>query len=437
MSGNRKEDGGIFFDPSDKELIEHYLDHKLKGIKGANDIIVDKDVYAKAPWLLDHNNHPLFMTDVWYYFTTRTQISEKKIGRGKNSKRRITGGDNDGCGSWKPNTTEDIIDKETRKIIGTKKTLTFTKSKKTKKQQKTGEGTSCAIVPGSDSSWIMTEYMLPEEANKFQELVLCKIHKVPKINRSKKKDDRHRPREEGDGGVFFDPSDKELLEHYLKRKLKGKSKTREKDIIVDKDVYAKEPWLLDHNNNPLFMTDVWYYFTTRTQISEKKIGRGKNSKRRITGDNDGGGSWKPNATENIIDKETRKIIGTKKTLTFTKSKNKKKKQKTGDGTSCAIVPGSDSSWIMTEYMLPEDKNKFQQLVLCKIHMINKFENMDDHHEPSEEGNMAHQVDAHATTGTVPERPLEKDAQAGATSKFTEDWFFYVMKQPTIEDWMLA
>ncbi|ESQ42396.1 hypothetical protein EUTSA_v10015954mg, partial [Eutrema salsugineum] len=139
MSGNRKEDGGIFFNPSDKELIEHYLDHKLKGIKGANDIIVDKDVYAKAPWLLDHNNHPLFMTDVWYYFTTRTQISEKKIGRGKNSKRRITGGDNDGCGSWKPNTTEDIIDKETRKIIGTKKTLTFTKSKKTKKQQKTGE----------------------------------------------------------------------------------------------------------------------------------------------------------------------------------------------------------------------------------------------------------------------------------------------------------
>ncbi|XP_024012566.1 NAC domain-containing protein 35 [Eutrema salsugineum] len=180
ISSYCKEDGGIFFDPSDKEIIDYYLARKLRGETSKNDFILDKDVYAKEPWLLDHTDYSFFMEDEWYYFTTRTQISEKKLGRGKNSKRRITGGDNDGCGSWKPNTTDDIIDKETTKIIGTKKTLTFTKS--------------------SDSSWIMTEYMLPEEDDKFQELVLCKIHKIDKSK--KKKDDLHGPSEEGNMKVM-------------------------------------------------------------------------------------------------------------------------------------------------------------------------------------------------------------------------------------------
>ncbi|AAG28296.1 putative transcription factor NAM family [Arabidopsis thaliana] len=62
-----------------------------------------KDVYAKEPWLLDHSNDPFFKEDEWYYFSARTQISEKKIGHGNYSKRKITRDDNDGIdrGKWR------------------------------------------------------------------------------------------------------------------------------------------------------------------------------------------------------------------------------------------------------------------------------------------------------------------------------------------------
>lgn len=63
----------------------------------------------------------------------------------------------------------------------------------------------------------------------------------------------------------------------LKRELRCEDS---RNFIVMKDVYAKEPWLLDHSNNSFFKEDEWYYFSTRTQISEKKIGRGKYSKGR-------------------------------------------------------------------------------------------------------------------------------------------------------------
>ncbi|KAG2310941.1 hypothetical protein Bca52824_022498 [Brassica carinata] len=95
--------------------------------------------------------------------------------------------------------------------------------------------------------------------------------------------------------------------------------------------------------------------------SVKNTGRGKNSKRRIIGDNVDGGSWKPNAKKYIEDKETKKAIGKKQTLKFIRSDNNKKKQKKGDGTS-VVVPGRNSSWIMHEYSLPNE-NTFQELIL--------------------------------------------------------------------------
>ncbi|KAJ0228942.1 NAC domain-containing protein [Hirschfeldia incana] len=174
-----------------------------------------------------------------------------------------------------------------------------------------------------------------------------------------------------DGGVYFDPEDQELIKEYLLPKLKAylQPESKEKDcedFIAMKNVYDKEPWLLDHTNNPLFKKNEWFYFVTRTQVSVKNTGRGKNSKKRIIGDNDGG-SWKPNAKKYIEDEETKEIIGKKQTLKFTQSNKNKKKQKRGDGTSI-VVPGSNSSWIMHEYSLP-DENMFQELVLCKIRKI--------------------------------------------------------------------
>ncbi|KAG2310914.1 hypothetical protein Bca52824_022471 [Brassica carinata] len=36
-----------------------------------------KNVYDKEPRLLDHTTHPLFKTNEWFYFVTRTQVSVK------------------------------------------------------------------------------------------------------------------------------------------------------------------------------------------------------------------------------------------------------------------------------------------------------------------------------------------------------------------------
>ncbi|KAL1208511.1 NAC domain-containing protein 6 [Cardamine amara subsp. amara] len=192
---------------------------------------------------------------------------------------------------------------------------------------------------------------------------------------------------EEDVGFHFHPTDEEIIKDYLIPKLRGEAC---EDVIATKDVYAKEPWLVvDHTNDPFFLEDVWYYFTPKKQVSEKKIGCGKNSKRRITGDNDDidRGSWKQNYKVEIIEEETGNIIGTKQNLTYLTSNNmmlKRKKKKRGDGGACAIVsvPDRENSWIMNEYMLPDEnklpnESKFQQLVLCKIHKKKKPKNNND------------------------------------------------------------
>ncbi|KAL0729331.1 hypothetical protein Bca4012_025424 [Brassica carinata] len=255
-----------------------------------------------------------------------------------------------------------------------------------------------------------------------------------------------------DGGIYFNPEDQVLIEKHLLPKLETylqhkqhKSENEEcEDFIEMKNVYDKEPWLLDHINHPLFKKNEWFYFVTRTQVSVKNIGRGRNSKRRINGDNDGG-SWKLNAKKYIKDEETKEVIGKKQTLKFIRSDNNKKKQKRGDGTS-VVVPGSNSSWIMHEYSLP-DENTFQELVLCKIRKISNSKDEDDHHEsilassseqqPTNidhesvlaplslehqqpvffhrgEANMVHQIeDAFAMMEMVPRRSSRKDEEVEA------------------------
>lgn len=184
--------------------------------------------------------------------------------------------------------------------------------------------------------------------------------------------------DEEDEGFHFDPTDQELIQSYLMKKLNGEEECGD-DFIVTKDVYAKEPWLLEHTNDPFFMKDEWYYFVKRDQMSEKKTG--KNTKRKITGDNDGidRGYWHASATNNILEEGTEKIIGRKRTLTFIpKSDSKNKKQKIGDGSSVA-VPGSERIWKMFEFLLPNEE-KFQKTVLCKIYIKNGKEK--DHDEAS-------------------------------------------------------
>ncbi|XP_048624035.1 NAC domain-containing protein 6-like [Brassica napus] len=137
-----------------------------------------------------------------------------------------------------------------------------------------------------------------------------------------------------DGGIQFQPYDDELINEYLIPKLEGKPRRE----ITMKDVYSKEPWLLDHPMGSFFKKNEWYYLVTRTQLAKKNIGCGQKAKRKVNN----------------------------------------KKQKSGDGTSCNVSRDSES-WIMTEYMLPDEKGKFHELVICKIHVIKNSKKKDDDH----------------------------------------------------------
>ncbi|CAF2332345.1 unnamed protein product [Brassica napus] len=195
-----------------------------------------------------------------------------------------------------------------------------------------------------------------------------------------------------DGGIQFQPYDDELINQYLIPKLKGKP-CRE---ITMKDVYSKEPWLLDHPMGSFFKKNEWYYFVTRTQLAKKNIGCGQKAKRKITRDDDSG-FWRAYAKEDITEKETKKTIGVKQSLNFVRRNVNNKKLKRGDGTSCD-VSGDSESWIMTEYMLPEEKGKFHELVICKIHVIkNSKKKDDDHHEACTSSNHHHYVSVLASS----------------------------------------
>ncbi|XP_013608285.1 PREDICTED: NAC domain-containing protein 78-like [Brassica oleracea var. oleracea] len=231
-----------------------------------------------------------------------------------------------------------------------------------------------------------------------------------------------------DGGIQFQPYDDELINQYLIPKLKGKP-CRE---ITMKDVYSKEPWLLDHPMGSFFKKNEWYYFVTRTQLSKKKIGCGKKVKRKITRDDDSG-SWRANAKEDITDKETKKTIGVKQSLNFVRSNVNNKKQKREDGTSCDVSRDNES-WIMTEYMLPEEKDKFHELVICKIHVIkNSKKENDDHHEACTSSNHHHYVSVLASSFSDQQlqHPINEAHRHEASTYHHHPIEFYTLEQQPI------
>ncbi|CAG7910453.1 unnamed protein product [Brassica rapa] len=231
-----------------------------------------------------------------------------------------------------------------------------------------------------------------------------------------------------DGGIQFQPYDDELINQYLIPKLKGKP-CRE---ITMKDVYSKEPWLLDHPMGSFFKKNEWYYFVTRTQLAKKDIGCGQKVKRKITRDDDSG-SWRAYAKEDIKEKETKKTIGVKQSLNFVRRNVNNKKLKRGDGTSCD-VSGDSESWIMTEYMLPEEKGKFHELVICKIHVIkNSKKKDDDHHEACTSSNHHHYVSVLASSFSDQQlqHPINEAHRHEASTYHHHPIEFSTSEQPSI------
>ncbi|PKU67255.1 NAC domain-containing protein 35 isoform X1 [Dendrobium catenatum] len=143
-------------------------------------------------------------------------------------------------------------------------------------------------------------------------------------------------------GFRFHPTEEELIEFYLRRKVEGKRFNVE--LITFLDLYRYDPWEL-----PALAAigeKEWFFYVPR----DRKYRNGDRPNRVTTS-----GYWKATGADRMIRNENFRSIGLKKTLVFYTGKAPK---------------GIRTSWIMNEYRLPQsetDRFKKAEISLCRVY----------------------------------------------------------------------
>lgn len=151
-------------------------------------------------------------------------------------------------------------------------------------------------------------------------------------------------------GFRFHPTEEELVEFYLRRKVEGKRFNVE--LITFLDLYRYDPWEL-----PALAAigeKEWFFYVPR----DRKYRNGDRPNRVTTS-----GYWKATGADRMIRSENFRSIGLKKTLVFYSGKAPK---------------GIRTSWIMNEYRLPQhETEKYQkaEISLCRVY---KRAGVEDH-----------------------------------------------------------
>ncbi|CAN0911249.1 NAC domain-containing protein 35 [Linum grandiflorum] len=151
-------------------------------------------------------------------------------------------------------------------------------------------------------------------------------------------------------GFRFHPTEEELIQFYLRRKVEGKPFNVE--LITSLDLYRYDPWHLPAM--AAIGEKEWFFYVPR----DKKYRNGDRPNRVTTS-----GYWKATGADRMIRSENSRSIGLKKTLVFYSGKAPK---------------GVRSSWIMNEYRLPHhDTQRYQktEISLCRVY---KRPGVDDH-----------------------------------------------------------
>ncbi|KAF5733138.1 NAC domain-containing protein 55-like [Tripterygium wilfordii] len=151
-------------------------------------------------------------------------------------------------------------------------------------------------------------------------------------------------------GFRFHPTEEELVEFYLRRKVEGKRFNVE--LITFLDLYRYDPWELPAM--AAIGEKEWFFYVPR----DRKYRNGDRPNRVTTS-----GYWKATGADRMIRGENSRSIGLKKTLVFYSGKAPK---------------GIRTSWIMNEYRLPHhDTEKYQktEISLCRVY---KRAGVEDH-----------------------------------------------------------
>ncbi|KAL6123960.1 hypothetical protein ACLB2K_076476 [Fragaria x ananassa] len=144
-------------------------------------------------------------------------------------------------------------------------------------------------------------------------------------------------------GFRFHPTEEELIDHYLKKKIKGHDFN---DVIPEIDICSCEPW--DLPGFSLIRSDdkEWFYFS-RPDYKTKGNSRNRATER---------GFWKITGVDREIKAlRSKALIGKKRTLTFYTGK---------------VRNGQKTGWVIHEYYIPENllPNAVRQrdFVLCRL-----------------------------------------------------------------------
>ncbi|XP_069151180.1 NAC domain-containing protein 7 isoform X3 [Solanum lycopersicum] len=144
-------------------------------------------------------------------------------------------------------------------------------------------------------------------------------------------------------GFRFHPTDEELVDYYLKKKI---TSTRiDLDVIKEVNLYNIEPWdLQELCRIGREEEDEWYFFSHK----DKKYPTGTRTNRATTA-----GFWKATGRDKAV-YSNHDLIGMRKTLVFYKGR---------------APHGLKSDWIMHEYRLHTDPNGAHQAkgwVVCRV-----------------------------------------------------------------------
>ncbi|GMH06923.1 hypothetical protein Nepgr_008763 [Nepenthes gracilis] len=151
-------------------------------------------------------------------------------------------------------------------------------------------------------------------------------------------------------GFRFHPTEEELVEFYLRRKVEGKKFNVE--LITFLDLYRHDPWEL-----PALAAigeKEWFFYVPR----DRKYRNGDRPNRVTTS-----GYWKATGADRMIRAENFRPIGLKKTLVFYSGKAPK---------------GIRTSWIMNEYRLPQHETERYQKVEISLCRVYKRAGVEDH-----------------------------------------------------------
>ncbi|KAI3701910.1 hypothetical protein L6452_27375 [Arctium lappa] len=151
-------------------------------------------------------------------------------------------------------------------------------------------------------------------------------------------------------GFRFHPTEEELVEFYLRRKVEGKRFNVE--LITFLDLYRYDPWEL-----PALAAigeKEWFFYVPR----DRKYRNGDRPNRVTTS-----GYWKATGADRMIRTENLRSIGLKKTLVFYSGKAPK---------------GIRTSWIMNEYRMPPHETERLQKAEISLCRVYKRAGVEDH-----------------------------------------------------------